>query len=284
MSRFVFMVAMPFAGFEFMRSSALDSGIFLGLAGGYLVSLIAISSLVFVIARKLLGLTIRESGAAIFCATCGNAIFLGIPIAAAVDGWASPFLILVLMEGTIVFAIGAALMTWPEEEASSSKGYGNILRTVRQAVVRAVKSPIVIGTTSGLVAQLLDLQFPEPVSRLFAFFAATAGPVGLFVLGLNSADLVLSRKVNDLKGSLFLLPIKLVIFPALTAALVWWWTANPTATAVAALFTGLPPAVASIVLASVYRQWISGVSSVVALGTVIGLITLTCFLFFALPG
>ncbi len=284
MSRFVFMVAMPFAGFEFMRSSAVDGDIFLGLAAGYLVSLAVISSLVFFIARTILGLTIREAGAAIFCATCGNAIFLGIPIAAAVDGWASPFLILVLFEGSVVFAIGAALMTWPEEADGGPSSLSNIIRTIRQAIVRAMKSPIVIGTLAGLAAQVFELEFPEPVGRFFAFFAATAGPVGLFVLGVNSTDLLLSRKFGDLRGAAFLLPVKLLLFPGLTAALVWWWTGDGTATAVAALFTGLPPAVASIVLASVYKQWIAGVSGVVALGTIAGLITLTVYLFMALPG
>ena len=285
MARFVFMVAMPFAGFEFMRSSAVDGEIFLGLAAGYLVSLAVISALVFFISRTILGLTIREAGAAIFCATCGNAIFLGIPIAAAVDGWASPFLILVLFEGSVVFAIGAALMTWPEEEEEGGpSSLSNIIRTIRQAIIRAMKSPIVIGTLAGLAAQLLELEFPEPVGRFFGFFAATAGPVGLFVLGLNSTDLLLSRKFGDLRGAAFLLPVKLLLFPGLTAALVWWWTGDSTATAVAALFTGLPPAVASIVLASVYRQWIAGVSGVVALGTIAGLVTLTAYLFVALPG
>lgn len=284
MSRFVFMIAMPLAAFEFMRTNAVQGEIVLGLGAGYLIALLAASVGAFVIARTLLGLTVREAGAAVFSSTCGNAIFLGIPIAASVDGWASPFLILVLFEGTFVFAIGSALMTWPEEDGEGPSSLTTILRTIRQAIVRALKSPIVLGTLAGLFVLVTGLPLPEPVSGLLAFMGRTAGPLGLFVLGLSAADLLLSRKANDFKAPALLLPIKLLGFPAMTAALVWLFTGDATATAVAALFTGLPPAVASIVLASVYRQWISGVSGVVSIGTVIGLFSLALYLSFALPG
>lgn len=282
MSRFVFMIAMPFAGFEFMRQSQVDGEIFVGLAAGYVLSLALVSFAVFVLSRSILGLTIREAGAAVFASTCGNAIFLGIPIAAAVEGWASPFLILVLFEGTLVFAIASALMTWPEGDAAS--GEASVLTTVRQAILRSVRSPIVVGTSLGLLASLIRFEPPAPVQGFLGFMAQTAGPVGLFVLGLNAADLLLSRKVGELKGAALLLPFKLVIFPAVTAGLVWIFTGDATATSVAALFTGLPPAVAAIVLASVYRQWIGGVSGVVAIGTSLGLLTLTAYLTFVLPG
>jgi predicted permease len=113
--------------------------------------------------------------------------------------------------------------------------------------------------------------------------ARTAGPLGLFVLGLSAADLLLSGKAGELKGAAVLLPFKLLLFPALTAALVFLFTGDPTATSVAALFTGLPPAVASIVLASVYRQWIGGTAGVVTVGTILGLASLTLYLNFIIP-
>ncbi|MCQ8185804.1 AEC family transporter [Parvularcula maris] len=281
MSRFVFMISMPFAGFEFMRRSQVDGEIILGLAGGYVVSLLIVTAAVFVLSRSLLKLTVREAGAAVFCTTCGNAIFLGIPIAASVEGWASPFLILVLFEGTLVFAIGTALMTWPRE-GSERGSLQSALAALGRASLRAATNPIVIGTVLGLIASLTALSLPEPVDRFLAFTARTAGPLGLFVLGVSAADLLLSGKASELKGAGLLLPFKLLIFPALTAALVYLFTGDPTATSVAALFTGLPPAVASIVLASVYKQWVSGTAGVVTVGTIIGLMTLTLYLVFIL--
>lgn len=283
MSRFVFMIAMPFAGFNFMRAQPVAGDIFAGLAGGYLLGLVCASAAAFGIARLLLRLSIREAGAAVFTTTCGNAIFLGIPIATSVDGWAAPFLILVLLEGTCVFALGTALMTWPEQGDGSVSGARTVLRTIRQALVRATTNPIVIGTLLGLGAALVELPVPAPLAAGLSFVARTAGPLGLFVLGVSAADLVLQRRVTDLRGAALLLPIKLFAFPAITASLVWLFTGDSTAATVAALFTGLPPAVSSIVLANVYRQWIGGVSAVVTVGTLTGLATLATFLIFAVP-
>jgi predicted permease len=283
MSRFVFMISMPFAGFEFMRRSQVDGEIILGLAGGYVLSLTIIAGTVFALARSALRLTIREAGAAVFCTTCGNAIFLGIPIAASIEGWASPFLILVLFEGTLVFAIGTALMTWPDETADAG-GLQAIASAIGQAALRSMTNPIVIGTLLGLAASVSQLQLPPPVDGFLAFTARTAGPLGLFVLGVSAADLLLSGKAGELRSAALLLPFKLALFPALTAGLVFLFTRDATATSVAALFTGLPPAVASIVLASVYRQWVGGTAGIVTAGTIIGLLTLTIYLIFILPG
>jgi predicted permease len=284
-SRFVFMVAMPIAGFDFMRQSNPPADVFLGVVTAYLVALAVASSSAFVIARRLVGLSVREAGAAVFSVTCGNAIFLGIPIALSVPAWAPTFLLLVLFEGTFVFAIGTALMTWPEgEDAAEGSSLGTILRTLREALMRSLSNPIVVGTLLGLVAGQLPFAFPEPAEALFAFMARVAGPLGLFILGVSVMNLLEERGIGDARPLSLLLPIKLLLFPALTGVLTFQLTGGaegPTAAAI--LFTGLPPAVASVVLSQVYRQWISGVAGLVAAGTIIGLVTLAGFLVVALP-
>ncbi|NRA30155.1 MAG: AEC family transporter [Parvularculaceae bacterium] len=284
MSRFVFVVAMPFAGFNFMRLNPVAGDVFVGLAAGYAIATALASLAAFLIARGPLGLTVREAGAAVFATTCGNAIFLGIPIAAAVDGWASPFLVLVLMEGTLVFALGTALMTWPEADGTGGESSSQaIFRSVRTALGRALQNPIVVSILLGLVAGSINLPIPDALSGFFGFMGRTAGPVGLFVLGVTAANLVLEKQITELKGAALLLPIKLVFFPAVTAGLVWLFTNDPAATSVAALFTGLPPAVASIVLSNVYKQWVGGVSAVVTIGSMVGLVSLAAYLAVVVP-
>ncbi|MEE4212192.1 MAG: AEC family transporter [Parvularcula sp.] len=284
-SRFVFMVAMPIAGFDFMRRADLPADVFFGVVGAYLLSLTVASTAAFLIARTVLGLTIRETGAAIFTVTCGNAIFLGIPIALSVPAWAPTFLLLLLFEGTFVFATGTALMTWPEAgDETEGSALGNVLRTLRQALARSLTNPIVVGTLLGLVAGQAPIAFPAPIEDLFAFMARVAGPLGLFILGVSVMNLLEERGIGEIRPLLFLLPIKLLLFPGLTGLLTWQFTggaAGPTAAAI--LFTGLPPAVASVVLSQVYRQWITGVAGLVAAGTLVGLVTLALFLSVALP-
>ncbi|MEO1657390.1 MAG: AEC family transporter [Pseudomonadota bacterium] len=278
-SRFVFLVAMPIAAFDFVRRSDPPTDIILGLGAAYGIALAITAGAAFVASRSLLGLTVREAGAAVFACTCGNAIFLGIPIAIAVPDWTAPFFVLVMLEGTFCFAIGTALMTWPEGEGAT----GQLVENVLAALGRAFRNPIIIGTLLGLFASIVDLPMPESFAQLFGFMARVVGPVGLFVLGLSIVDIVARGEVGGVKAPLILVPMKLVLFPVATGALTWAFTGDPGATGAAILFTGLPPAVASIVLSNVYGQWQSGVASLVGIGTVLGLITLVIFLVVGMP-
>jgi len=258
--------------------------IILPLGAAYAISLGVVALAIFILVRKFLGLTTREAGAAIFTATCGNAIFLGIPIALAVPAWTPNFLILVLYEGTLCFALGTALMTWPEgDDAAGRSSWSTIFSNVRGALGRSLKNPIVVGTLAGVAAGALQLEPPAPLAAFLSFLGRVAGPIGLFILGLSTADLILQRRAGHGRAIAILMPFKLLIFPALTGNLTWLFTQDPATTATATLFTGLPPAVASIVLSTVYRQWISGVAAFVASTTVVGLLTLAGYLFVVLP-
>ncbi|MEO1041306.1 MAG: AEC family transporter [Pseudomonadota bacterium] len=278
-SRFVFLVAMPVAGFDFLRQSDPPTDILLGMGSAYLIGLAVTAGAAFVISRSFLGLTVREAGAAVFTSTCGNAIFLGIPIALAVPQWTAPFFMLIIFEGTFVFAIGTALMTWPEGDGAAER----LVQSVVGAIGRAFKNPIIIGTLLGLAASVFDVPVPEPLSQLLGFMSRVVGPIGLFVLGLSIVDIIAKGKLGGMKAPLFLIPMKLVVFPLVTGGLVWLFTNDPDATAAAMLFTGLPSAVASIVLSNVYGQWRGGVTALVGIGSLCGLITLLLFLFIAIP-
>ena len=122
LSRFVFLVAMPVAVLDFMRATEPPGPAYFGLIAGYMAAMLATVGLAFAASRRLLGLSIREAGAGVFATVCGNAVFLGLPIALAVGSWGPPFLILMLFEGLFVFAIGTALMTWPEHGEASPRG------------------------------------------------------------------------------------------------------------------------------------------------------------------
>ncbi|MEM6914699.1 MAG: AEC family transporter [Pseudomonadota bacterium] len=278
-SRFVFMVAMPVAGFDFLRQSDPPTDILLGMGSAYLIGLIITAGSAFIISRNILGLTVREAGAAVFASTCGNAIFLGIPIALAVPQWTAPFFMLIIFEGTFVFAIGTALMTWPEGDGATER----LVQSGLGAIGRAIRNPIIIGTLLGLGASVFDVPVPEPFAELFGFMSRIVGPVGLFVLGISIVDIVAKGELGGVKAPLLLIPMKLVVFPAVTGGLVWLFTNDSGATAAAMLFTGLPSAVASIVLSNVYGQWQSGVTALVGIGSLCGLMTLLLFLLVAIP-
>ncbi|WOI53068.1 AEC family transporter [Parvularcula sp. LCG005] len=272
-SRFVFMIAMPIAVFNAMRSTPPPGPAFAGMIIGYLAGLLVTSALAFIVARRWHGATMREAGAAVFTTICGNAVFLGLPISLSLEGWSQPFLILMIFEGFFAFAIGGALVTWPEGEADAA-----IWRSVRDAGVRALRNPIVIAVILGMALSMTHLTLPPVLAAPFDLFGRVASPFGLFVLGLYLA--ILPRAGGTMPKALLigLLPLKLVVFPAVTGGITYLLTQDARLTTVAAFFTLMPPAVSSMVLAANYHQLEREVATIVGVGTVLGLVTTTLYL------
>ena len=276
LSRFVFLIAMPIAVLDFMRAAEPPGLAYAGLIAGYLLAMLAASGAALVIARRLVGLGVRDAGAAVFASVCGNAVFLGLPIALSVSGWGPPFLILMLCEGLFVFALGTALMTWPLPGSAPPRG--GVAGTAALAGYRAARNPIVIATLIGLGLAIVRVALPRPVAGFLDLFGGIAGPAGLFVLGLYVAILPRETKGVDARALAALLPVKLVLFPALAGGLVWLLTRDLVFASVALLFTALPPAVASVVQSAHYRAYEAGTAALVAVGTLFGLGTTTLLL------
>jgi predicted permease len=276
LSRFVFVIAFPPAVLDFMRATEPPGPAYLGLIAGYLAAMAATAALALLICRRALGLSVQEAGAAVFACVCGNAVFLGLPIALSVEGWGPPFLILMLFEGLFVFALGTLLMTWPE--AGAAPPPGGTAGFAAMAGYRAARNPIFIATLTGLLLAALEVELPSAIGGFLDLFGGIAGPAGLFVLGLYLAILPREQAGLDPKALAALLPVKLLAFPVLAGGLAWAFTGDPTLTAVALLFTALPPAVASVVQSAHYGRYEAGTAALVASGTVVGLGTTTALL------
>ncbi|WP_370336741.1 AEC family transporter [Parvularcula marina] len=278
LSRFVFLVAMPVAVFNFVVDAPPPEPAYLGMIAGYLAGLTATVGLGFFWIRRFCGASIQETGAALFAAICGNAIFLGLPIALGVPGWGPPFLILMVFEGTMTFAIATALMTWPDKDHPDQSPVKNAVN----AATRAIRNPVVVGMALGFLLMMLGIQLPEMVAAPLDLFSKIASPLGLFVLGLYLVILPREQTALPTKLLIGLLPLKLIIFPAITAGITWVLTSDIALTSAAALFTVVPPAVSSVVLASSYGFYEKQVAAIVAVGTLIGMLTVTGFLVIAL--
>lgn len=277
LSRFVFTVAMPITVFTFAIGAEPPTLAYAGMVAAYLAGLAVTLGLAFVLARLVYGYSVQESGSLVFPVTCGNAVFMGLPIAIGVPGWAAPFVVLMVFEGSLAYGASTALMTWPEE-----RGAGSLLPTVGAAFRRAIGNPIVLAMISGTALMLLGVELPGALTGALDLFAPIASPVGLFVLGLYLV--ILPRQSGGFPAKLLvsLLPLKLVFFPALSMGLCWWWTKDATLTAVVGLFTTMPPAVSSIILASAFHLREREVATLVAVGTLAGIVTVTLFLVLAL--
>ncbi|MEM9421272.1 MAG: AEC family transporter [Pseudomonadota bacterium] len=277
-SRFVFQLAMPIGVFAFMHTATPPGLAYAGLVMGYLAGLIAVVTLGLVFTRRVGGLTMNEAGAAVFAVACGNAVFFGLPIALAIPGWATPFLVLMVFEGSFAYAIGHALITWPTNEREEGAPGVQAWQSLRQACVRSLTNPIVLAVLLGMVVSSLGIRLPDGVGDAVGFFGQTASPMGLFVLGIYLTQLRSDDAVAHWKMLSLLVPLKLLVFPLVTGLMTYGLTQDSQLALVGAFITSMPPAVSAMVMASTYRQWEAGTAALVGVGTILGLGTVTLFL------
>ncbi len=278
LSRFVFQVAMPIAIFAFMQRATPPSPAYGGLIAGYLAGLAIVTAAGLLVARRIGGLNLNEAGVAVFTVVCGNAVFLGLPVALTVEGWATPFLVLMIFEGSLAYAIGHALITWPKNEDNGGDKAAQIWVSVRGALHRSFTNPIVLAVIFGLMVSVTPLTLPPALDSAASFFGRIASPMGLFILGVYLTSLKGPKGKAQWQLLSLLLLLKLAVFPLVTGGFTYALTGNSTLALVGAFLTGMPPAVSAMVMASTYRLWEGGTTAIVGVGTIVGLGTVTLFL------
>ncbi|NOX95979.1 MAG: hypothetical protein GXP04_13050 [Alphaproteobacteria bacterium] len=165
LNKFVFRFAMPAALFGLTASTAAPGGEDFTIAISYgVAALVAIFGGYF-LARALFPVTKPEAGAHGFASTLGNAVFLGLPIALTIDGWARPFVALMLVEGIFVIAIGAALMA-PRREG------GSPFQKLTQYFAGPARNPLVLAMIAGFIYSALGFSFVGPAETFFSSLAA----------------------------------------------------------------------------------------------------------------
>lgn len=272
LNRFVFRFGFPAALFALMSKAtdlSADDGLF---ALAYGVPAAAIMGLTYVLARKMFRLDPQDAGAHAFASVLGNAVFLGLPIALGVEGWARPFVTLMLVEGIVIISLGAMLMA-PREAGASG------VNAALQALQRPLRNPLVIAALAGFAFALLNIGVPQSVRAVLELIARAAGPVGLFSLGLFLA----TRARLDLQKSggkvAAIVAVKMIVLPAACfAALLVSGVSGPAYRGALALFTAVPTAVGAYVIASQYGRYVDETVSAIAATTLLSLATISAVL------
>ncbi len=270
LNRFVFRFGFPAALFSLMSSATGLSAKDALLALSYGIPAIGLTGAAYVLARRIFALDPQDAGAHAFASVLGNAVFLGLPVALAVEGWARPFVTLMLVEGIVILSLGAFLMA-PRDAASK--------RPAATVLTAPLKNPLVAAALAGFAVALAGLSTPEPVRAVLDLVARAAGPVALFSLGLFLA----TRAKLDLKAHggkvAAIAAIKMAALPALAfAALQLSGVGDPHYRGALALFTVTPTAVGAYVIVSQYGRYVDETVSAIAATTALSLATITAVL------
>lgn len=270
LNRFVFRFGFPAALFALMSSATGLGATDALLALSYGIPAVAMTGAAFFLARKIFALDSQDAGAHAFASVLGNAVFLGLPIALGVEGWARPFVTLMLVEGIVIISLGAWLMA-PRGAAAKSPAIA--------ALTLPLKNPLVASALAGFAFALTGLTLPGAVRDILDLIARAAGPVALFSLGLFFA----TRARLDLKAHggkvAMIAAVKMAALPALAfAALHVAGVRDPHYQGALALFTVTPTAAGAYVIASQYGRYVDETVSAIAATTALSLVTIAAVL------
>lgn len=181
----------------------------------------------------------------------GNAVQLGIPLAAALFGDAGLglHLTLVSLHGLTLLTVLTLLVEHDLAQASPAQALADTLRsTVRNTVVH----PVVLPLLAGLAFNATGLTLPELIDELLAMLGTAVVPVCLVLIGLSLEHYgtrVPSRAV------LVLSALKLLAMPALVLAVAHWgFGLAGTALAVVVMMAAMPVGSNALIFAQRYRS------------------------------
>lgn len=267
LNKFVFRFAMPAALFGLTAGTPPPGAqdVTIAVAYGAAASVALFGG--YILAQVLFPLSKAEAGAHGFASTLGNAVFLGLPIALTIDGWARPFVVLMLIEGVFVIAIGAALMAPRNNE-------GSLLKRIGGYFAGPLRNPLVLAMVAGFVYSALGFSFSGPAETFFSILGRAAGPTALFSLGLFLA----THQFPELKsvagrvGAIAL--VKMAVLPAIALGVaLGLGLDDPAYLGALALFVFVPSGVGSFIIASQYGVYQSETAAAVSFTTLLSVLT-----------
>jgi len=256
----VYFLFFPVLLFQSILKSPLDIGAASGLIGaGWALGLTGIALAYALPYWPWLGRHVpaRDHAASTQVAFRFNS-FIGLALAERLAGPQGLLLIAVLI-GVCVPLFNVAAV-WP------------MARQGQQGFVRALlRNPLIIGTASGLTANLLGLSIPDWLEPTVSRMGGASLALGLMAAGAGMQFGALGRAKTL---AVALLAIRHLLLPLAALGLTWLFGLDPVQTTVLLAFSALPTASSAYVLAT--RMGYDGayVAALVTLSTLLGMVSL----------
>jgi predicted permease len=266
---FVFYFALPALLFRALATrnpaEIWQPDILLAYGGGTLV----VYGLTRVIAARVFGLDPTSQTLFSFAGTMSNVGFMGLPLIIGLLGQeATVPLIVALAFDLIVMLSLSLLLLEGAKHANGGNSAGKIIRGT-------VTNPVVLAIIAGVIASILDLDWPKGVDYLLELLGGSAGPAALFAIGVA----LVGRPIAEKRAELVAMSLaKLVIHPVMVFA-GFYMVGSVTGLEAKAVFllAALPTAGNVFVVATTYDRYIVRSSSIVLVTTALGVITFSIF-------
>jgi predicted permease len=265
MTLFVFGLAAPallFAGGT--RPHEGGGGAAIAQIGGSVLVYLA----VVVIARRLLRQSPAEAALLGLSCVFGNSVMMGVPIIVAAYGEAGvPPMLAILALQTIALLGLATVMT--EIGLNAAAPWKQLLRATATGIAR---NPVVLAVIAALVWSTLSLPVPGVMRRTLEFLGGAAPPLALFCLGGGLAGMSAAALWKQTLG---ITAVKLLLVPAVVAAIGVMLDLSPIDMAVAVTMAAMPTGANAFILARRYATGADQSGSAVVVSTALSVLTLS---------
>jgi predicted permease len=204
-----------------------------------------------------------------FGASYSNTGFIGIPLSVLLLGPQAliPATIATLLTAVLQFAAGIVLL-----EIGAGTGASRAA-SVAKAARAVLRHPLVLSTFAGSLWSAAGVAMPEAPHRLLELLAGAAGPCALVSIGALLAEPAPAGQAVPIAP---VVVAKLILQPALCAALVFGVFDLPRAWAVTAvLLSALPTGTGPFMLAEFYARDVARASRIMFVATGLSLVTIS---------
>ncbi len=199
----------------------------------------------------------------------GHAVFMAIPIGAALYGEASilPVALLISVEMGVFVPLAIILL---QIGGRGRSGFIAIFRTALRAVF---SNPIVPSILLGIAAAILEVELPAVIDGLVRLVEGATIPCALFAIGASLARLSFSNRILEsgvtAAGKLLLYPLLVFIFMTLFPDIPPEWRN------IAIIAAATPVGASVYLVASTYDTYVDEVSAATLISIIFSVITLS---------
>lgn len=205
----------------------------------------------------------------------GNAVQMGIPMAAAMFGEAGlgMHLMLVSVHGLILLSLLTALVEL--DLARSQVQRFSLWQTLRSTLRNTVIHPVVLPVLIGLSWNLLGLGLPALVDEVLQLLGSAVVPLCLVLIGLSLAYYGVQ---GHLRGAFSLTLLKLLALPALVLAVAHWgFGLSGLPLSVLVMMAALPVGSNALIFAQRYQTLQAEATAAIVFSTLAFVITACVF-------
>lgn len=267
---FVFYFAMPALVIGALARQEIGAILDWRFLGGWLAGTLILFALGMLLSRVLFNASRKEMALFGQGSAIANIGFLAIPILAATFGPEGVRLAAAALIIDLMVMIPLSIMI------IESAGGGTPAASVRRALTGAIRNPFAIAILVGVALSASGIGLPGAAGTFSNFLGGAAAPTALFALGMSLSQ---RRVGEDLAPVAVLSLLKLLVHPAVAAAMLYLLNLPPAIIMIGTVIAAMPVAQNVYVLSEHYGVMVRRSSAAILLSTIAAVFTITVLLY-----